>query len=63
MRRSTVLSLPLQFVFPGLAISLSDLISEEPFLSLAPLVLIKIFTQRHLVDFLGNSSGKTNQIL
>jgi hypothetical protein len=28
---------------------------------LGPLVLFVIFIQRHLVDFLGNSSGKTKQ--
>jgi len=28
---------------------------------LGPLVLFVIFTQRHLVDFLGISSGKTKQ--
>jgi len=28
---------------------------------LGPLVLFVIFTQRHLVEFLGNSSGKTKQ--
>jgi hypothetical protein len=28
---------------------------------LGPLVLLVIFMQRHLVDFLGNLSGKTKQ--